>query len=1003
MPMSKKDWKKKYRGKITTPEEALKNIRNGQTIFIGTGSAEPVVLTEALANMGDWFSDIRVIHLLAQREQRLANPEIASSFRYNTFFIGRGVEEAVAAGAADFTPMNLSELPEAMANGFVIINTALIMVSPPDDVGCCSLGVSVDTVKAAVENANIVIAQVNENMPRTHGNTMIPVERINYMIPADTPLIEVPPYPLDTVTLTIGRHISKLIEDGMTLHFEMGPISSAVMRYLDTKHDLGIHTDILTDDIMRLITSGVVTNNNKNLHRGKTVAITALGSQQLYDLLDNNKDVEFYPIDQVNDPFEIAKIANMMSIHAVQEMEISGLARVKSEGAAKIASLPTTMDFLNGIDRSKKSYSILALPSTNADGTRSRIVAESFGSGVFFNRSNVDFVVTEYGSVYIYGLSIRERVMALISIAHPKFRQQLMDEAKKHNYLHQDYIIPSETGSVYPHQFESWQTFKDDLRVFFRPIKPYDARRVQRMFYSLKPENARMRYHGSIKTLAWDEAKKLSTLDFSKDMAIVGLVGDRGSREMIAEGRYTYNPNNNMGDFDILVREDFQGYGIGTYLANFLNKIAYARGLSGVYADVLLENEATMALLNKAWPAAEKRIEYGTCTYTIRFPEEDVKHPKDSVLVYSGRFSDFSYGENHPYMPQRARMTYNLINSEGYFKEPWMRIEEPKMIAKETLFESHDPFFINSLEMANDGIWKDDYIKFNLGTDDCPIFRGLFDYVMLYASATSTAVNLIIEENANVVFNLLGGFHHASRGHAEGFCYVNDAIMAIDRFISHGYRVAYIDIDAHHGNGVQDAYYSDDRVLKISLHETGKNLYPWTGFENEIGEDKGKGFNINIPLPAKTDDEAYMRVFDRVVPRAVSAFKPTVVVVVAGADTHRSDPLSNLSLTNNGMMEAMTRIREFAYKMLILGSGGYDMKATSRAWCRVWAAANRIDAMPDYMASLGGTFLGEQDLAGSDVIDMSYNLTGKRKKDITAELERIARFHEKNTFPILER
>jgi acetoin utilization protein AcuC len=315
---------------------------------------------------------------------------------------------------------------------------------------------------------------------------------------------------------------------------------------------------------------------------------------------------------------------------------------------------------------------------------------------------------------------------------------------------------------------------------------------------------------------------------------------------------------------------------------------------------------------------------------------------------------------------------------------------------------SHSPQFIAAIERANSGVWDQDMIHFNLGVEDCPVFPGLYDYVLLYTSATLTAVDLIINAQAHVVFNPLGGFHHASRNHAEGFCYVNDAIAAIDELILAGHRVAYIDIDAHHGNGVQDAYYTDNRVLTISIHESGKTLYPWSGFEHEIGEEQGQGFNINIPLPQDTDDEAYESIFERVVTPAIYAFQPSVVVAVIGADGHKSDPLANLKLTNNSMANTIKKIRSYSNHLLMLGGGGYDLKATSRAWTRMWAVANDIESAPEYLMIMGGVFIGADEFSNDDLSDMTFRITGDHKTEILAELERIATFHEQHTLSILQ-
>lgn len=1002
--MAKEAWQSAHARKVVSARDALSRIRRGHTVFVASGAAEPVLLVDTLADMASVFSDVEIIHLAAMRENSpLTNPELSGSFRHTIFYHGRGVSQAVVGGNADFTPMNIDEFPGAMARGIIPVDVALIHVSPPDSLGLCSLGVSIDAVRAAVKFASLVIAQVNENMPETMGDTLVPVDRIDFLVEDNARLLESPPIELDPVSLTIGRHVARLVSDGTTLHFDRGPIGAATMRYLDVHRDLGIHTDILTDDILRLIRSGAITNRKKPVHRGKTVATMAMGSLELYEAVNRSPYFEFHPVDHVEDPFVIAQNDKMVCVHSVRQVELTGLARVDDEGTSEIRSLPSSMNFVDGAARSKKGFNVFALPSTTPDGLRSRIVAQSVSRGAEFPRAKVEYVITEYGIVNLFGLSIRERAVVLISIAHPKFRHQLLEEAKELNYVGPEQVIAPESGHIYPHHFEFTHTFPDGTEVFFRPVRPGDARRLQRLFYSLSSEAIRLRYHGTKKTLSRAEAQKQAAVDYRQDMAIIGLVGPRANPMVCGEGRFTYNPSNRMGEFDIVVHRDFRGLGIATFLANYLNKIAYANGLAGMYAEVIQQNAGTIALLNKAWPTATKSFDSGTCVFTVRIPEEDVLRPKASVIVYSGRFGDYSYGENHPFNPARARVALRTIAEAGFLSEPWIRKEEPTMITKKRLVHSHAPEFIDALERAGSGPWEDEFVNFNLGTDDCPIFPGLFDYVLLYASATATAVDLIIRENANVVFNLLGGFHHASRSHAEGFCYVNDVILAIDMFLAAGFRVACVDIDAHHCNGVQDAYYKDDRVLVVSIHESGKTLYPGTGFETEIGEEIGVGFTVNVPLPAGSDDEIFVKAVDRVVTPAVQRFAPTVVVAVIGADTHGSDPVTNLNLTNNGMCEAMERIRDYSNHLLLLSGGGYDVRSTTRAWCRMWGAANRMDALPDYLLVMGGTFLGGQGLQGADVVDMSYRVSGSQKNEMLAELDRIVAYHEEHTIPVISR
>ena len=961
--MAREAWQSIYGQKLVSAREALSRIRRGDTVFVSSGAAEPVLLTDTLAEMAPLFSDIEIIHLAAMRENSpLADPALMDNFRHTVFHHESGTAGQTKCHSADYNPMNIDELPGAMARGVVSVDVALIHVSPPDALGLCSLGVSVDVGRAAVKFASLVIAQVNENMPESMGDTLVPVERIDFLVEGNTSLLESSPIELDPVSLTIGRHVASLVSDGTTLHLDRGPITAAAMRYLDVHRDLGIHTDVLTDDVLRLIMSGAITNRKKHIHKGKTIASMAMGSQGLYQALARSPHIELYPVDYVNDPFVMAQNDRMVCIHSVGQIDLTGLAHVGVESCPQTRGLPST-NFMEGAARSKNGFNVLVLPSTSPDGLRSNIVAESAGRGAVLPQARVEYVVTEYGIVNLFGLAIRDRAISLISVAHPKFRGQLLEEAKLLNYVGQDKIIPPEAGSVYPSQYEYTRTLGDGTEVFFRPVRPGDARRLQRLFYSLDAETVRLRYHGSKKTLSYDEAHRLATVDYSQDMAIIGLVGPRANPVVCGEGRYTFDPSNGMGEFDIVVHKDYRGKGIALILAAYLNRIAYASGLAGMYAVVIQQNSATKALLDQAWPTATKTFDSGTTIFTVKFPEEDVVRPKDSIVVYSGRFGDFSYGENHPFNPGRARVALRTIDEAGYLSEPWIRVEEPRMITKERLVQTHSPEFVDALHKANRGKWLDEFVQVNLGTDDCPIFKGIFDYVLLYASATATGVDLIMKENANVVFNPLGGFHHSSRRHAEGFCYVNDVILAIDMFLAGGYRVAVVDIDAHHGNGVQDAYYRDDRVLVVSTHETGKALYPGTGFENEIGEDMGEGFTVNVPLPTGSDDEVFLRAMDRVVTPVVKSFAPNAVIAIIGTDGHRSDPGSGLNFTNNGLADAMERIRDYSNHLLLLAGGGYDLRSTTRGWARMWGVANRMDALPDYLLVMGGGLYGKCRLA----------------------------------------
>ena len=983
-------WRQRQGHKLSSARDAVRRVRSGQTVYIGSGAAEPTVLTRALVSVAGTLRDVAVIHLLGLGESPFADPRLAVHFRLNTFFVGRGMEEAVREGRADYTPMAVTELPRSMATGIVPVDVALVQVSPPDAMGSCSLGIAADAGLAAVEHAALVIAQVNEHMPVTHGDTRVHVDQLDLLVEGSAPLLEVVPEDPDPVSVTIGRLVADIISDGAVLHFGRSAVSTATMRFLERRKDLGIHTDVLTPDLLRLIQSGAVTNRSKGVHRGRTVATTAQGTAELYRTLHHNPAIELHPVDHVNDPFVIAQNPGAVAVLEVEEVDLSGKARIHGTVASsKRGSLGAALDYLEGVSRSEGGLVVLALPSIDPETGASRIVAEGSGRGVFLPRSRVDIVVTEYGSVHLRGLSLRERAVALISVAHPRFRHGLMDQAKAARMVAPDQGVQPENGCVYPHHYETSRSFEGGLEVFFRPVKPSDTRRIQKLFHSLSPETVRNRWHASLNSLSRSTLMEITNIDYAKDMAIVGLVGPRANRRIICEGRCLYNPVNRMGEFDILVHDDYQALGLGSFLANYLMHVAYARGLHGLYAEVIQNNIPMRHLLDKAWPTAKIHHDSGLRTYTVTFSPTDRGHPKDAILIHTPHFADHTLGDGHPFRPDRAGKLYELLKRQDWLGEPWMRVEMPAALPPEAMAGSVDPGFLAAIQRASSGKIDPSLLSYGLGTEECPVFPRLADYVGLYCAATMTGVRLILEENANLVFNPLGGMHHSSRSHAEGFCYVNDAILAIDALLAAGHRVAYIDIDAHHGNGVQDSYWRDDRVLTVSIHESGKTLYPWRGFEDEIGEGPGRGYTVNVPLPAGADDEIFNKAFDELIVDRVRAFAPSVTVVVVGADSHRTDPLSSLQLTNNGMAHAMEFIRGFSPHLLMLGGGGYNPEATVKGWARMWAAANRIDALPDYLTMLGGTFLGEGDLDGSDVVDMAWRVTGPEKQAMLAEVDRL--------------
>jgi acetyl-CoA hydrolase len=438
------NWLDRYRKKTVSPAEAVACIASGQRVYVHPGCAMPEVLVEAMCRRYDELTDVEVIHLLTVGTTGYSAPEMEGHFRHNALFIGKNVREAVNDGRADFTPVFLSEIPSLFYRGVLPIDVALIHVSPPDEHGFCSFGVGVECTKPATEVAKTIIAQVNPNMPRTLGDCFIHVDKIASFVEANVPLRELPQVDTDTspqereVYRQIGKNIASLIEDGSTLQLGIGAIPDAVLSFLHNKKNLGLHTEMFSDGVVRLVEEGIITNEKKTHHPGKIIVSFVLGTRVLFDFIDNNPVIEFHPSHYVNDPFIISRNDKMVAINSAIEVDLTGQVCADSIGERFYSGFGGQVDFIRGAGRSKGGKPIIALPSTAKKGTHSRIVTRlAEGSGVTTSRGDVHFVVTEYGVADLFGKTIRERARALIGIAHPAFREELEEYA-----VHRKYFTP---------------------------------------------------------------------------------------------------------------------------------------------------------------------------------------------------------------------------------------------------------------------------------------------------------------------------------------------------------------------------------------------------------------------------------------------------------------------------------------------------------------------------------------------------------------------------------
>lgn len=372
----------------------------------------------------------------------------------------------------------------------------------------------------------------------------------------------------------------------------------------------------------------------------------------------------------------------------------------------------------------------------------------------------------------------------------------------------------------------------------------------------------------------------------------------------------------------------------------------------------------------------------------------------DNILIYSDKLASFEYGENHPFKPERAKHLMELLNRYALIYESNQKIIEPEPLDEELLYLFHDKDYIKLLKRCDSGEdFSIEMLSAGLGTDDNPIIQGMYDFSLSASGATYQASRLLVNNEARFVFNPLGGFHHAGRNHAEGFCYINDIAITIAALIKEGIKVAYVDIDVHHGNGVQDAFYNTNQVLTISFHESGKTLYPWSGFADGIGIRSGRGYNINVPFLKGTDDEVYLYAFKEVVPPLLKKFNADIVFIEIGADTHRDDPIAHLNLTSNGYIETIKIINELSPKILATGGGGYNVHKTAALWTLAWAALCGIEPEDSYAGMVGGMMFGPEAQSGS-LNDNPYIHEGEEKDSSFEYTRKTVSFIQEMLFPL---
>jgi len=614
-----------YPEKFAPEGKIFSQIRAGDRIFIGTACGEPQYLVQALikyveSNPKAVF-DAEILHVWTLGLAPYTDVKFKRNFRLNSFFVGNNTREAVNEGMADYSPIFLSQVPGLFEKRRVQVDVALIQTSPPDEHGYMSLGVSVDITKAAVENANVVIAQTNVHMPRVHGDTFFHISDVDFVVPHDEPLLTYAATTPDEIAQAIGRYVARIVQDGDTIQVGYGSLPSAIMGHLTEKRHLGVHTELLSNGIVRLMQAGVIDNSRKSIDRGKTVAAFCMGRPETYEFLHDNPAIEFRPISYTNNPLTIAQIENMTAINAGLQIDLTGQATAESLGSVFYSGIGGQADFMRGARLAPAGKTILTLPSTARDGEVSRVVPLlDEGAGVTLTRGDLHYVITEFGIAYLHGKNIRERAMSLIAIAHPKFRPWLIQKAKERGLIYRDQaFIPGKKGE-YPEHLETRRTTKVGVPIRLRPVRISDEPALKDFFYSLSDKSIYRRFISQRKDMPHERLQAFVVIDYTKEMVIlVELQHEEGHSEIVGVGQFGIDETTHSGEVALVVRDDYQGKGVGTELLSYLTDLARSEGLLGFTAEVLVENTPMLRLFEKMGFDIERRTAEGVYELRMRF------------------------------------------------------------------------------------------------------------------------------------------------------------------------------------------------------------------------------------------------------------------------------------------------------------------------------------------------------------------------------------------------
>lgn len=586
-----------YASQVTTAAQALGHLRNGDHVFVGTGCAAPRTLLQTLEELPVVPADLELLHFFTINAfAHDAQGRSTTRFKHRTFFVGADMRAAVKQGLAEYVPISVARVPQMMALGRIPVDVALIQVSPPDAFGYVSLGVAVDIIPAAVARARLVIAEVNPAMPRSMGDSTLHISRIHHLVPVNTPIAELErSRSQEDDVQRIARYIAGIIEDGSTLQIGLGQLAHEALQYLTDRKDLGVHSDVISDAIFPLLESGCLTGAQKTGRPFKIVTSMALGSRRLYDLIDRNPLFVFQPIEVVCNPVTLAAQHKMVSIAQAYAMDLTGQACLDQFDGTFAGGLGNQGEFLSGASRSPGGKPILCMTSTTWDGTVSRIRPTLLaGEAATIARTDVHYVVTEYGIAYLFGKSIRQRATALIELAHPKFRPELFAQAQAMGYLPAEQTLNN--LRAYPVEDELTVTLKDGRTVLLRPALSSDAQGIRELFHHLSEADVYTRFFRNVRGLSDQEVERLCNVNYESEVAFVATSGSREEAQIVGQSCYFINPTTNLADTAFMVHPDWQGCGLGTALQDCMAAHAKRRGLRGFVSDILPGNTRMLRL-----------------------------------------------------------------------------------------------------------------------------------------------------------------------------------------------------------------------------------------------------------------------------------------------------------------------------------------------------------------------------------------------------------------------